>query len=707
MKMTSYLQTVFKVLMLLSFASWICLWILKPTELWTKAWKKAENSARDTVFGYQGLDFVVYTLPLITVAVTGFMYLHLHSKEQRSREKRVPVTHLSNPIIVRSPLGIISGRELLAAILFIIFLGWTIYAHITKDFKKLTPAKLLKMEAWQYKFQKFGTRFGLLAEVCIALLLLPILRGMSIFRIIGVQFEASIRYHVFFGTTMILFATLHGLITIFIWGVKHQLEEKMWKWQETGRVYLAGEIALVIGLVIWVTSLPQIRRKNFELFYYTHHLYALFLVFFLFHVGDRHFYMVLSGVLLFGVDRLLRIVQSRPETCLLSARLFPCDAIELTLAKHPRLMYTPTSVIFLKVPTISKFQWHPFSITSSSNVDNDKLTIIVKSEGDWTNSLHNIVLAAIESSDNQAKCLPLSVEGPYGPVSTDFLRYDSLLLVAGGIGLTPFLSIIQEIGSAQNSKKIRLPTNIQLIYATKKSQGISLLNPISHLIRNQSVNHLNLKVSIFVTQEEKSIITAKELRTEMPRVQTVNFVTEYRNYAVSGLGNLQCMAVVSGLSAIIFLLALVCLNHTFLHPENMSSEKKNPSWVIDILLISSLVVAAICSSLVLAIITWRKAKKDNPPVHQKQSKDTELGYLEASSILEGHEIRYGERPNFEDIFSKFPGQAGGFDVGVLVCGPESMKESVALSCKQHSQGSIIGARKKKPCFNFHSLSFSL
>lgn len=225
----------------------------------------------------------------------------------------------------------------------------------------------------------------------------------------------------------------------------------MWKWQKTGRVYLAGEIALVIGLVIWVTSLPQIWRKKFELFYYTHHLYALFLVLFLFHVGDRHFYMVLSGVLLFGVDKFLRIIQSRPETCLLSARLFPCDAIELTLSKHPSkyycpitqlntirvqsiylnshiliiagLKYTPTSVIFLKVPSISKFQSHPFSITSSSNVDDDKLTIIVKSEGDWTNSLHNIVVAAVESNNNQAKSLPLSVEGPYGPVSTDFLRY--------------------------------------------------------------------------------------------------------------------------------------------------------------------------------------------------------------------------------------------------------------------------------------------
>lgn len=111
--------------------------------------------------------------------------------------------------------------------------------------------------------------------------------------------------------------------------------KQIWRWQKTGRVNLAGEIALVAGLVIWFTSLPQIRRRNFEIFYYTHHLYLVFLVFFLLHVGDKHFYMVFPGVLLFGLDKVLRIIQSRPKTCIISARVFPCKAVELTLPKDP------------------------------------------------------------------------------------------------------------------------------------------------------------------------------------------------------------------------------------------------------------------------------------------------------------------------------------------------------------------------------------
>ena len=218
----------------------------------------------------------------------------------------------------------------------------------------------------QFKFFRVATRFGLLAKACLALLLLPVLRGMALFRVLGIQFEASVRYHVWLGTAMIFFATFHGVSTLIVWGMKDKildevnsslsplpntlsayfiysieclnsilLEHQMWKWQKTGRIYLAGEIALVTGLVIWITSLPPIRRKRFEIFYYTHHLYIIFLLFFLLHAGDRHFYMVFGGVFVFGLDKLLRIIQSIPQTCILSARVFPCKAIELVIPKDP------------------------------------------------------------------------------------------------------------------------------------------------------------------------------------------------------------------------------------------------------------------------------------------------------------------------------------------------------------------------------------
>ncbi|XP_010248638.1 PREDICTED: ferric reduction oxidase 8, mitochondrial [Nelumbo nucifera] len=707
MPMTSILLTVLKVLMILIFASWVCLWLLKPTELWTKSWHKAEDSARNTFFGYNGLDFSVYSFPIIAVAIIGFIYMHLRAREPTRRQKRFPITTLSNPVIVHSPLGIISTWELLIAALFVLFLLWTIYVHISKDFKKLTPPKSLKLEVWQIKFMRVGIRFGLLAEACLALLLFPILRGMALFRLFGLQFEASVRYHVWFGTAMIFFATLHGSSSLFIWGVKHRLQDEMWLWQKTGRIYLAGEIALATGLVIWITSLPQIRRKRFELFYNTHHLYAVFLVFFLFHAGDRHFYMVFSGVFLFALDKLLRIIQSRPETCIISARIFPCKAVELILSKHPRLKYTPTSIIFLKIPSISKFQWHPFSIISSSCVDDDTISIIIRCEGQWTSTLYNTIHAALDSGADQGKCLQVAIEGPYGPASTNFLRYDSLLLVAGGIGITPFLSILQEIASSPKSKRSKFLTQIQLIYVVKKSQDISLLNPISSVILNQKAEQGNsIKLKLFVTQEERSSTTLREFLSELSQVQTVNFKRNYSTHAVFGFESLVWMASAAGFSSIIFLILLGCLSRAFLHHERKASEK-NPSWVTDLLLICSFFIAVSCTTLALAFMRWRRMKKENFQVSQNQHKSTEAISIEAGDTLEEHEIHFGKRPNLQDILAQFPTQSGGSNIGVLVCGPESMKESVASFCKKNSQGPKIEAKRSKPYFSFHSLNFSL
>lgn len=81
------------------------------------------------------------------------------------------------------------------------------------------------------------------------------------------------------------------------------------------------------------------------------------------------------------------------------------------------LNYTPTSIIFINVPSISKAQWHPFTISSSSNLEPEELSVIIKGEGSWSKKLYQTL-----SSPNPIDRLDVCIEGPYGPISTNFLR---------------------------------------------------------------------------------------------------------------------------------------------------------------------------------------------------------------------------------------------------------------------------------------------
>lgn len=81
------------------------------------------------------------------------------------------------------------------------------------------------------------------------------------------------------------------------------------------------------------------------------------------------------------------------------------------------LAYNPTSVMFINIPSISKLQWHPFTITSNSNLEPEQLSVVIKSEGTWSQELYHML-----STPSAVGHINVSVEGPYGPATTNYLR---------------------------------------------------------------------------------------------------------------------------------------------------------------------------------------------------------------------------------------------------------------------------------------------
>ncbi|GFZ16923.1 ferric reduction oxidase 2 [Actinidia rufa] len=555
---------------------------------------------------------------------------------------------------------------------------------------KITPQSAAKQgeKVWEAKLDSAALRLGLVGNLCLAFLFFPVTRGSSVLPLFGLTSEASVKYHIWLGHIVMTLFTAHGLCYIIYWAVTHQLlevallyEKKLVRksgvdaeMDKTGVSNVAGELALLAGLAMWVTTFPRIRRKMFEIFFYTHYLYILFIVFFIFHVGISYSCMMLP------------------------ARVLTCEVMELNFSKTRGLSYTPTSIMFMNVPGISKLQWHPFTISSSSNLEPEKLSVIIKSEGSWSKKLYQML-----SSPSSVDHLNVSIEGPYGPASTNFLRHDTLVMVSGGSGITPFISIIRDLIFTSETVKCKTP-QILLICAFKNTTDLTMLDLLLPISSTQNgFSNLHLQIEAYVTRDKEP-----KRETKMP-LQTIWFKPNSSDSPISpilGPNSWIWLGAIISSSLIIFLLFMGILTRYYIYPIDHNTNQEVYSYssraVLNILLIC--ISIAVTAS---AAFYWNKkqgARETNQvqnmegttPVASPSSwvynADREMESFPQQSLVQSTNVHYGERPDLKRILFERKESS----IGVLVCGPKKMRHEVASICSAGLAENL----------HFESISFS-
>ncbi|KAH7513089.1 hypothetical protein FEM48_Zijuj12G0159500 [Ziziphus jujuba var. spinosa] len=694
------IRATIKLLVVLVFMGTILIWIMMPTNTFRQKWRiqiraKYNNSK---YFGSQGSNLLIYTFPILFIAVLGCIYHHLGKNlDHNNLPRKRWLGKLEKPMLVKGPLGIVSGIELAFFIMFIALLIWSFSAYLYNRFAQISPNSAAKNgeKVWEAKLETSALTLGLVGNICLAFLFFPVARGSSVLPLLGLTSEASIKFHIWLGHISMVLFTAHGLSYIIYWVVTHNISQ-MIKWDKFDVSNLAGEIALACGLAMWATTIPRIRRKFFELFFYTHYLYIFFVIFFIFHAGISYSCIMLPGFYLFLVDRFLRFLQSRSNVRLISARILPCQAVELNFSKHPRLKFHPTSTMFINVPSVSKLQWHPFTITSNSNLEQERLSVMIKSEGIWSKKLYQTL-----SSSVTIDRLEVAVEGPYGPVSTYFLRHDMLVMVSGGSGITPFISIIRELIYASSIQKCKTP-NVLLVCAVKNSIDLTMLDLILPLGDSANMSNLQLQIEAYVTREEKP---DPETPALIRAIWFEPYVTDAPISATLGPNSWLWLGAIIASSFIIFLIIIGLVGCFYIYPIDQNSNTKFPST-----LKALLNMLVICFSIALTAslgVLWNKKQNSietkqiqnldlSSPTTSRQShiinEDRELESLPQQSLIQATNIHYGNRPNLKKIL----GECKGSSVGVLACGPKKLRHDVATIC---SSGSIEN-------LHFESISFS-
>ncbi|GMH18383.1 hypothetical protein Nepgr_020224 [Nepenthes gracilis] len=452
-----------------------------------------------------------------------------------------------------------------------------------------------------------------------------------------------------------------------------------------------GEIAFVVSIPMWATSFALIRRKKFEVFYYTHHLYVLFAFFYILHIGAAYLCMILPGIFLFLIDRYLRFLQSRGHVQLDSARLLPCGIIELSFAKNPGLQYNPGSILFVNIPQISKLQWHPFTVTSNSNLEPNRLSIAIKSAGDWTGKLYQ-ELSSSSCPDN----LQVSIEGPYGPTSSHFLRHESLVLISGGSGIATFISIIREIILLSNKPSARVP-HILLICSFKHAADLGLLDLLLPIDSNHlgGISNTQMQIQAYVTRDTEPPTTdnGKLVRTKRFKPNPSDSPID----AALGPNNWiwLCVIILSSFVLFVVLLGLVTRYHIYPIDHNTGQKYHFTVWCLWVILFMFSGVFAATSCVFL----WQKRKvaakgkqvqnavtaaPETSPETRFCGGDGEVESQPHQSLVQATQVHYGGRPNIRKILLEHKG----CDVGVIASGPREMRNEVAKVCSSHAANNL-------------------
>ncbi|XP_012231474.2 NADPH oxidase 5 [Linepithema humile] len=158
-----------------------------------------------------------------------------------------------------------------------------------------------------------------------------------------------------------------------------------------GSAYPTGVILLIILVIMIVCSMPFVRRGGcFEIFYWSHLLYIPFWILMIFH-GPNFWKWFIGPGIIFLIEKIRQFVwlrSQRGKTYISSGLLLPSKVTHLVIKRPHHFHFHPGDYVFVNIPVIAKFEWHPFTISSAPEQE-DYMWLHIRAVGEWTNSLYS------------------------------------------------------------------------------------------------------------------------------------------------------------------------------------------------------------------------------------------------------------------------------------------------------------------------------
>ena len=463
----------------------------------------------------------------------------------------------------------------------------------------------------------------------------------------------------------------------------------------SSRLGQTGLALFILYIIIFLASVPIVRRRCYEVFYYIHQLFIPCIVLMFLHHDDKTFYKYVAfpGTVYF-LDRIYRVVRSfwgtpKIRTVIQHNR----NVVELHIEKR-RMTTNAGQFVYIMCPSVDPIQWHPFTLTSSPH--EDLISVHVSGTGNWTQKFMKRLGCELDAPLHFDTSVTTSV-APHRTKSTSSKSCDDTIN-----GNTSQLQILMQNELKNPQQPLEKPGDIVYYMdpVTRKVTKRSRKDTDSRVL-HQDFNVYDLESSPAV---DGPIPTPNLLTKPLPTI----FVDGPYGTPTEKVFDYQVGILIgAGIGATPFTSILKYLH--FCHGQSYRSgelrkvyfiwvcrELKALEWFIDVL--SSLDRNNLTDYLEIRVYLTENIELDN--IHNLSLHHDPHGKDSITNLR--HCVTYFGRPNFKTIFNYIGKRHKNCRAGVFFCGPKSMGRMIRRESQRTNKQL---KRSHKTTFDFHKENF--
>ncbi|KAK1866813.1 hypothetical protein I4F81_009325 [Pyropia yezoensis] len=284
----------------------------------------------------------------------------------------------------------------------------------------------------------------------------------------GMPYERALRWHFNVGCVALVLSLVHAGACMARVG---------WRWADAvgeDALHTSGLVLLVLMGSMAVSSNRFLRRWWYSLWLAVHIVLAVATGI----AGAVHgAAAVTGGLAIVVIDRAVlgvayeALFRYRAVTAEAVITALPAGVVRISFPRSKAFRFRGGQWVLLNIPAVSRAGVHPFSLSSAPR--DEVVTIHVRALGDWTRAL----AAAAAAAGPGGLRTRVWMQGPYGSNAVDVSgdRYAAVVLISGGIGVTPLQSTYLELVSA--ASRGRRLTKVLFLWSVREVAMIGAVYP--------------------------------------------------------------------------------------------------------------------------------------------------------------------------------------------------------------------------------------